>query len=217
MVANKATRRLTQKEEVFCQLVARGTPFVDAYRQAYNSASPNARINAYRVGRRPQVVARVRELQTPDDKRLFLTRARKRELLLQFAEDTRASKLERQRAIVIDNRMTGDDRLVVNVEGEITLSSVFKALCNSPALPGGGEVFDIAPASPAFPPRNEQAAAPEAAVADVRHVKPDGETPAKSPTGEAETSAGAPIKGPFDEDMSVLTEKPPRRRISRTY
>jgi hypothetical protein len=202
--------RLTAKEEAFAHLVAKGETYTDAYKKAYSSTSPNAKVAAHKVANRPQVVARIAELRTPDEKRKFLTRARKREILYQIAEDTRATRLERQRSIMIDNRMTGDDRQIVSVEGEITLVSVMAALNGSAPLPGEDEVIDV----PSFPA--EVSAPTSTAVAIVETQEPSETTVSSegSPGGQKRTP------GPFEEDFEAFTlpeEKPPQKRRTRVY
>jgi hypothetical protein len=219
MVAETAHRRLTHKEDWFARLVAQGRSKKDAYQEAYNSDSKNAKIGGYKVAKRPAVAARIRELAKPDEKRPFLTRARKRELLLQFAENVRASILERQRAIVIDNRMTGDDRQIVSVEGEITLVSVMAALNGSSPLPAEDEVIDVQ----SFQLPAGQKTEAEAPAAEVRAVS--AETAEGVPAGETATPAGSAREqkrtpGPFEEDFDafpVPEENPPQKRRTRVY
>lgn len=210
MVAETAHRKLTLKEDWFARLVAQGRTLASAYREAYSSESKNSRIAGHRVSKRPAVAARIAELTMPEEKRLFLTRARKRELLLQFAENTRASVLDRQRSIVIDNRMTGDDRQIVSVEGEITLVSVMAALNGSSPLPAQDEAIDI----PSFP---AEVSAPKSTAVTI--VEP------QAPPEMTVSSGGAPVAqkrtpGPFEEDFEAFTapeEKPPQKRRTRVY
>lgn len=211
MVAQKASRRLTPKEEEFARLVAGGATLTDAYRKAYNSNSPNARINALRVSRRAPVLARIKELQTPDEKRLFLTRARKREILLGMAENLRATYLDRQRAIAIDNKMTGDDRLIVHVEGEITLSAVLAAMQGAPALPPADDSFEVeaSPISDSSPGTKGES--------HTTATQPAQETGAV----EVETTAPAP-RGPYDDEFTPAFDEPPApvdppKKRSRSY
>lgn len=215
MVAEKAKTRLTPKEERFAQLVARGNTIPDAYREAYKTNVRTAKFTAYRVARRPHVVKRIKELQTPDEKRLFLTRARKREILLEMAESPRATLLERQRAIMIDNRMTGDDRTIVKVDDEITLSRVLAALSSGEALPAPGDEFVDVETSP-LPPEPMPAPMP---VPQSESGDPDADSAADSaPAAEHE-----PLFNPFGDD--VFTDDPPAdppappppRKRSRSY
>lgn len=217
MVAQKSNRSLTHKEETFARLVAKGETYADAYRKAYSSSSPNARIPACRIANKAHVAARIAELRAPDETRKFLSRARKREILWQIAEDTRATRLERQRSIMIDNRMTGDDRTVVNIEGEITLVSVMAALNGSGPLPSTEEAIDIVtlPQLPPGPTAEGEARSPEVkavtALTDAERV----------PGGETATPPGPPRpRGPFEEDLDLFTAPTaptPQKRRSRVY
>lgn len=211
MVAQKAQRRLSSKEDAFCRLVAGGATLSEAYRKAYNSDSPNAGVNALRVSKRPRVVARIRELQTPDEKRLFLTRARKREILLHMAENVRFPNIDRQRAIAIDNKMTGDDRIVVRVEGEITLSAVLSAMQGAPALPAIDDSFDVETVHPV----SDSSPGTKSAEPPVAHAAED------QGAGPAEAIAAVPAPyaddwSPAFDDPPEIVPEPPKKR-TRTY
>lgn len=217
MVAQKVNRRLTHKEEAFAQHVAKGETHSDAYKKAYNSTTPNAKVVAHRIVHKAHVAARIAELRAPDETRKFLTRARKREILWQIAEDARATRLERQRSIMIDNRMTGDDRTVVNIEGEITLVSVMAALNGSGPLPSVDEAIDI----PSFPQLPAGPKATADAPSTVGQAVSDNELSEGVPGGETATPPGPPRpRGPFDEDFDLFTTPPaptPQKRRSRVY
>jgi len=141
---NPADRNLTAREERFAILLSSGRDGAAAWREAYNKPGVTyANRNAYILMKRPHVARRVAELRKPDEKRLFLTRARKRELLMTWAESEKIPLIDRQRALDIDNRMEGSYKQVVRIEGEITLSAVMKALDQAPALPDASEILEL--------------------------------------------------------------------------
>lgn len=76
-----------------------------------------------------------------------MTRAEKRKILKKIANDTRASKVDRIRAIQVDNLMTGDNK-PVRFEGEITLNGIFQALKATTGLPDAGELIELDPNGP---------------------------------------------------------------------
>lgn len=141
----KTSRRLTKKEEDFCRGLAAGLDGANAWRNAYVGGRKvkYANINACQVSKRAHVIARLAELRKPDEKRLFLTIARKREILHEIAESKSSTSIDRQRSIDLDNRMTGVYTSKVEVTGEITLGSVLEALATQPALPDPGEVYEL--------------------------------------------------------------------------
>lgn len=227
MVAEKAHRRLTRGEEAFAQLVAKGMPYADAYREAYHSQSKNAKNNAQRVIHRPHVVARIKELSTPDDKRLFLTRARKREILREMVENKKNGILDRQRALVIDNRMTGDDRQIVSVEGEITLAAVLRDLSAAPVLPDLDELSQLR-----APPRSGHSAPIDVSAISVEtgpenplppdDVMPPGPAPGSPPKPDTRAGGGESSKryvpGPFEQDeVELPVAPPPFKPTKRSY
>jgi hypothetical protein len=221
MVAEKALRRLSRKEEVFARLVVAGKNFAEAYREAYSSDSPNAKINGRRVSLRPHVRARIEDLQKPDEKRLFASRAYKRELLYNMMQNVRLDALERQRALDLDNKMDGTYKTIVQVEGEITLVSVMAALNGSSPLPAEDEAIEVQSFQlPAGPKGGDDSRSSElkAVTVDetiaVRDAGGETATPPAPPVGQKRTP------GPFEEDFDafpVPEENPPKKRRTRVY
>lgn len=210
MVAEKALRRLSRKEEVFCRLVVAGKNFAEAYREAYSSESPNAKVNGRRVSLRTHVRARIEELQKPDEKRLFASRAFKREMLFNMMHNAKLDPMDRQRALDLDNKMDGSYKTVVQVEGEITLLSVMAALNGSGPLPSTEEAIDI----PSFP---AEVSAPTSTAVVIAEPQAAPETTV-SPGAAPEPQKRSP--GPFEEDLDLFTAPTaptPQKRRSRVY
>jgi hypothetical protein len=184
------TRPLTPKEEAFAQYIAKGKAASEAYRLAYDpKGQPHTfRSNAYQVGRRPHVAARIDELKKPDQERLFLTRARKREILFEIAQNRRNKPVDRARAIDLDNQMTAEYTQNVRVEGEVTLGIILSKLGLTTGIPQADEVKALAQ------PIDVQAVAPEASLPDPLEAKP------------------APVRGPLDDDLEQMgIETPPAK------
>lgn len=76
-----------------------------------------------------------------------LTRAEKRRILKRIATDRKAPRIDRLRAIQLDNLMTGDNK-PVRFEGEITLHGIFQALTQTTGLPSANEVIELDPNGP---------------------------------------------------------------------
>lgn len=174
-------RRLTAKEEGYCRGILEGLDSTAAWLRAYGKAKSNyAKKNAYKVSRRAHVIARLAELRRPDEQRLFLTVARKREILRNMAESKNTSEIGIQRAIDIDNRMTGVYTSKVELTGEITLGTVLDALAVSSALPEPAEVLELM--------------AGDVVVTDLGHVE-------KSPAGPGQAQSSTPA--PFADDEAA--------------
>lgn len=129
MVAQVSPHRpLTAKEEVFIRAVVAGKSYGDAYRLAYNATGKpaNYRIAAFDILQRPEVAARLRELQERANESAVLTRTEKRAILANIAR--KASHLNtRIQAVKVDNEMSGDNA-AVKVEGELTLGLVLSSV-----------------------------------------------------------------------------------------
>lgn len=177
----ETNRKLSAKEEAYCQGILSGLDGAAAWRKGYGKGPVvYARIQAHKVSKRPHVIARLAELRRPDDQRKFLTIARKREILEQMAESKKTSEIGRQRAIDIDNRMTGVYTSKIELTGEITIGSVLDALATAPALPDAGEVLELG-------------------AGDVK-ILPSGaldKSPAEAGQGQS------PTLGPFEDDAGA--------------
>lgn len=191
-------RPLTAKQESFCQKLVAGASGTDAFKQAYQCAAAYANVEASKLRRVPHVAARIAELMQPRAGAIFLTIARKRELLREMAEDNKATKMDRQRAIDLDNRMTGVYISKVEVSGEVTISHVLASLSDQPPLLDSSEILQLNDSGVCAPPL-----APELAKKGL-------ETPANG------------LLGPMDEPETLpeLT-KPPKKSLAtrkrRTY
>jgi len=123
----------------FAQLVFSGANQSAAYQQAgYNP--PGGIKSAYemasRLARNVKVANYLHHLaviSARTERSATLSRQRKRELLCDIAEDS-AKPGDRLSAIVVDNRMTGDDA-PIRIEGEITLAGILSDLGPSVGLP----------------------------------------------------------------------------------
>lgn len=71
-----------------------------------------------------------------------LSRVEKRKILKRIATDRHAPRIDRLRAIQIDNLMTGDNK-PVRYEGEITLHGIFLSLQKTTGLPDPNEVYEL--------------------------------------------------------------------------
>lgn len=104
-------KSLTPKQTAFANEVAAGKDLSESYRLAYDctKGSPmTVGTNASRTAALPHVAAYIATLKAQQEKRRFLTRERKRELLAAFAEDA-PKHSDRIKAIEVENRMVGDD------------------------------------------------------------------------------------------------------------
>lgn len=157
MVAPVKPYRLpTFKEEAFAQAIAKGMPLAEAFDAAYPGRADkrqHRKQEAHKVAQRPHVRARILELQKPDVARLYLTRARKRELLYEIAHDKRGSRTDRMRAVHLDNLMVSEYKTVVHLEGEVTLGVIMANLGDTTGLPRPDELASLGaaplPAAPA--------------------------------------------------------------------
>lgn len=106
-------RELTAKQEKFCQGVAEGLTYADAFRRAYGQgkrATQTLYRDAYRVMESDKVAARIAELKEEQQAARLATRIRKREVLNEILEDSDESAQSRIKAIEVDNLMTGDNK-----------------------------------------------------------------------------------------------------------
>jgi hypothetical protein len=105
-------RPLTAKQRAFANLIAEGKDGSAAYREAYvcpNSSPITLAREAHRTRELPHVAAYIAQLIAQQERKRFLTRERKRELLADCAEDKKAKWSERTKALEVDNVMTGDN------------------------------------------------------------------------------------------------------------
>lgn len=132
---------LTPKQKAFADALLSGAEQSEAYRLAYNphgTPSTTAK-EAYRLAGNPKVAEYLAGQRLKQDVGLGLTRAKKRQILKEIAEDPERPARERLMAISIDNLMTGDNK-PVRIEGEITLNLIYGALKDSTGLPEPGEL-----------------------------------------------------------------------------
>ncbi len=102
-------RKLSVRQERFCELIAAGKTGPDAWIEAgYQVKNRDvAKANACEALTSPYVQARIAKLRAPEKAKNALTRDRKRELLWEIAESKTASMDARLRAIAEDSRMQG--------------------------------------------------------------------------------------------------------------
>lgn len=96
-----ANERLTEKQEKFAQLVAKGVRYADAYRQSYDVRSgttDNTIYNsAWGVMRNPKVAQRVKELQKECNNLQLRTREQSLKRLIDISEECyKAAKSEKK-------------------------------------------------------------------------------------------------------------------------
>lgn len=205
---SQASKKLTAKEERFCFLVAAGKDQTSAWCEAYGKVPKHhSRVNASRVANRPHVLARIAELRKPDEKRLFLTRARKREILMEMAETRHAGMTDRQRAIDIDNRMTAEYTQTIQVEGEITLNAVVRSLATASIVGAKDAVMDLEEVKPL--------SIQEAGV-DMFHVEQSEQTEPVAAPAAQQPATPSPFGG-WEEPESHQKPKPTPKAKSRSY
>jgi len=105
-------RNLTAKQRAFAHAVVSGMGNSKAYRSVYNcptASSITIAKEACALRQHPAVAAYIAELQAKHDRKLHLTRERKREILHEIAENDEVKPSERTKAIEVDNVMTGDN------------------------------------------------------------------------------------------------------------
>jgi phage terminase small subunit len=129
-------RELTPKQEAFAQYIADGLTQTEAYRRAYSSKAKKTvmPVKGHQVAKHQAVAARIKQLREEAAEMPGLTRATKRRLLAQLAQDRDADSRVRLEAVKIDNMMTGENA-AVKVEGEITLGSILREIIPSTGLP----------------------------------------------------------------------------------
>lgn len=166
-------RKLTPQQHKFVQAILAGHLPKAAYKIAYPSATPRAlRGRPYAMKKNKRVAAAISAGLAGSAEKLAatvgnktgaelvaagvisreiaeagMTRAEKRKILKRIANDSKASRVDRIRAIQTDNLMTGDNK-PVRFEGEITLHGIFKALAQTTGLPAANEVIELDPNGP---------------------------------------------------------------------
>lgn len=161
-------RKLTPQQRIFVQASLAGDLPKVAYKKAYPSATKRAlkgrpyvmnknlrvkaAISAGLAGVAEKIAAQVggktgmelaaAGLISREVAEAGMTRVEKRKLLKKIANDSKASRVDRIRAIQTDNLMTGDNK-PVRFEGEITLHGIFRALMATTALPGDHELIEL--------------------------------------------------------------------------
>jgi hypothetical protein len=120
-------RKLTVRQERFCELIAAGRSGTDAWIEAgHDCTRPSARALAAAALTNDSIKAKIAQLRAPQTAATLLTRDRKRELLRQIAEKQDAPLDVRIRAMAEDSRMAGHyepDRTEIDV-GPRTLQSI---------------------------------------------------------------------------------------------
>lgn len=117
------------RAEKFCQCVASGMTAKEAYLAVQPGCKPNsASTCAWRMLRRPDVDARIKELRDASAGTAVMSLAEKRELLAKLARDSQAEWPARVRAIQVDNDMAGHNRpqeheVHAHVEGAVEVMS----------------------------------------------------------------------------------------------
>jgi len=166
------TGRLTPKQARYVEARLLGDKPQVAYAKAFPGATKGTlKRKPYELERNPRVLVALRAVRERNVKLAMemagtdsagvlaagvlarevveagLTRAEKRRILKRIAMDRKAARLDRMRAIQIDNLMTGDNK-PVRFEGEITLHGIFQALKSTTALPVAEEVIELDPNGP---------------------------------------------------------------------
>lgn len=101
-------RKLTARQEMFCERLAAGDSQTDAWINAgYKVSREVAAVNANESLRNPKIEERVAALRAVQTARNQLTKARKHELLASIAENPLASLDARIRAMAEDSKMAG--------------------------------------------------------------------------------------------------------------
>ena len=102
-------RKLSVRQERFCELIAAGRSGVEAWLETgYKVSKGVAYTNASESLRKPQIAARIAELRKPQTKEVFSTLAHKRRLTLEIMNDDRAGIMARLRALELDAKLAGD-------------------------------------------------------------------------------------------------------------
>lgn len=167
-------RKLTEGQVRYVQNRVAGMKPGPAYAKAFPGASRSAlKCKPYLLEKNKGVMNAIRAAQLGDGKTLEevttntaaavslaaagglareavevgLTRAEKRRILKRIATDRKAPRIDRLRAIQLDNLMTGDNK-PVRFEGEITLHGIFQALTQTTGLPSANEVIELDPNGP---------------------------------------------------------------------
>ena len=120
-------RRLSVRQERFCEFIASGMSGTDAWLAAgYHVDRQHARVQASDSQTKPNIAARIAELRKPQTKKALMTKDRLRELLMECAENRTEKMPDRLRAIEIDAKLAGyfaPDQVVVET-GPKTLDAV---------------------------------------------------------------------------------------------
>ena len=121
---DRSPGKLSPRQERFCQIVASGSSFVDAYKIAYKKGRllPNtARVGAKRVHSSEAVKWRIREIQGRSRAKALLTLNDRLEILAGIAQNPTSANADRIRAIDVYNKTAGDhapERQEVTVKGD---------------------------------------------------------------------------------------------------
>lgn len=137
---------ISVKQQRFVDLLLLGTTGKEAYRQAFSSKAKDVvlRVKASEEKKKPAVQAYLAAEQAKAAELVGLTRAEKRRMLRLIALDPNEAASDRLKAIALDNLMTGDNK-PVRLEGEITLSAVFRCLQQTTGLLREDEVIELDP------------------------------------------------------------------------
>jgi len=103
---------LTLKQMDFCNHVLDGERLGPAYRLAFKTKGTDKSDNeaGSKLHARPEIGAYLEKLNLRTEEKRSLTRATKRNLLTEFAEDEDTDVAKRIKAIEVDNLMTGDNK-----------------------------------------------------------------------------------------------------------
>lgn len=122
-----ARAAITVRQERFCQRVAAGMPAYRAYQDAgYDGTGNVAGAASSRMLKDVKISLRIADIMRPDEKKLVVTKDRKRQLLRQKIESGEFKPADWLRAIEIDAKLAGDfapERMEVE-QGPKTLESI---------------------------------------------------------------------------------------------
>ncbi len=111
LLVSSPDRQLDRQEEAFLTSVVLGWRYSEAYQSAYGKKMKKnvAQNMAWKLMQRPAVIRELalRRKALTDD--TAATREEKRNILAQIARDPELPAAARVSAVVVDNRMTGDD------------------------------------------------------------------------------------------------------------
>ena len=129
---SKILKELTPKQEKFCKLVVSGMSKSDAYREAYNCKSNNAKhiaIYSSKVSRLPHVKARIEELSSKVEKKLLYSMEQSFQKFVELQEQAiskgklgiavRAEQLKCKLVSIYDNKTENKDEYVQKIIMEV--------------------------------------------------------------------------------------------------